>query len=402
MAPVCISDTDLRAFLVGELPVALEQAVAGHLETCTACTARARQLEAIPDPAVRALRQALRTAAGSVAPPAEAADRGAGPPACPVVPGDEVLEELGRGGMGIVYKARQERPARLVALKVILAGSEAEPERRARFLAEADATARLQHPGIVQVYEAGEHAGLPYLALEYVAGGTLADRLRAGPLPPLEAAGLLEAVARAIAHAHRHGVVHRDLKPGNVLLAEGRDAPPDGGAAGEKGKPPAAGRSPKVTDFGLAKLERTDLTATGAILGTPSYMAPEQAGGAPREVGPPADVYALGAILYECLTGRPPFQGVNVLETLVQVRGQEPVPVRQLQAGVPRDLETITLKCLQKEPHRRYASADELADDLARLLAGRPVRARPVGPIGRGWRWGRRNPAVAALLAALA
>jgi tetratricopeptide (TPR) repeat protein len=281
--------------------------------------------------------------------------------------------------MGVVYKARQVSLNRVVALKMILAGGHAGPDERARFLAEAEAIARVRHPGIVQVFDYGTHNGLPWFSLELCEGGSLAERLRQGPLPPREATEMVEKVARAVQAAHEGGVVHRDLKPGNVLLAH------DG--------------SPKITDFGLAK--RADgggQTQTGAVLGTPSYMAPEQAEGK-KDVGPPADVYALGAILYECLTGRPPFKAATQMETVLQVMRQEPVPVRELQPQAPADLATICHKCLQKETHKRYASARELAEDCAAFLDGRPIRARPIGTAERAWRWCKRNPAIAWLLA---
>jgi eukaryotic-like serine/threonine-protein kinase len=289
----------------------------------------------------------------------------------PAVSGYEVLGEVGRGGMGVVYKAWQKRPRRLVALKMILAGLHAGADRRARLLAEADAIARLHHRHIVQIYEVGEHAGLPYLALEYMPGGNLATRIDGQPQSPLRAASLAETIARAVAHAHAAGVIHRDLKPANVLLAE------DG--------------TPKITDFSLAKMGDAELTATGAVLGTPPYMAPEQAAGS-RAVGPAADVYAVGAILYEALTGRPPFRASTVLETLEQVRVQEPVPVWQLQPQVPPDLATVCLKCLEKDPEQRYPTANELADDLRRFLDGRPIRARRASMTERMRRWVRRNP----------
>jgi hypothetical protein len=306
----------------------------------------------------------------------------AGPPALPhAVPGYEVLGELGRGGMGVVYQARHLQLNRLVALKMILAGSHAGPEELARFRTEAEAVARLQHPNIVQIYEVGEHEGRPYFSLEFCPGGSLDKELAGTPLQPREAAALAERLTRAVAAAHKKGIVHRDLKPANVLLAENG--------------------VPKITDFGLAKrLDGAGQTASGAILGTPSYMAPEQAEGK-RAVGPAADVYALGAILYELLTGRPPFRAATALDTLLQVVGGEPVPVRQLQPKVPRDLETICHKCLQKEPSKRYGSAADLAEDLRRFRAGELIRARPVGALERAWRWGRRNPALAALVAVL-
>jgi serine/threonine-protein kinase len=297
----------------------------------------------------------------------------------------ELLRELGRGGMGVVYQAWQSSLSRTVALKMILAGAHAGPEELARFRAEAEAVARLQHPNIVQIYQVGEHDGRPYFALEYVEGGSLERKLAGAPRPPREAAALAETLARTVHYAHQRGIVHRDLKPANVLLTE------DG--------------TPKITDFGLAKIlvgARGDPTQTGAVLGTPGYMAPEQASGRPREVGPAADVYALGAILYECLTGRPPFLGETPLDTLEQVRALDPIPPRQLQPKVPLDLETICLKCLRKEPGQRYGSALDLAEDLRRFLGGESIRARPVGATGRLWRWCRRKPAVAILATALA
>jgi WD40 repeat protein/tRNA A-37 threonylcarbamoyl transferase component Bud32 len=297
-------------------------------------------------------------------------------------PGYQVLEEIGRGGMGVVYKARQLKANRLVALKVLLSGAHASAEERARFLAEAEAVARLQHPGIVQVFEIGEHDGRLFFSLELCPGGGLDRMLGGTPLPPREAAVLCEQLARAVQAAHDQGVVHRDLKPANVLFS-------------------AAGLA-KVADFGLAKrLEEQGQTATGAVVGTPSYMAPEQAAGR-KDVGPAADVYSLGAILYECLTGRPPFRAATLLETLLQVREEEPVSVRHLQPGAPRDLETVCLKCLTKEPGRRYASANDLADELVRWLGGQTIEARPAGRLERAWKWVRRNPALAGSLLAVA
>jgi WD40 repeat protein len=312
------------------------------------------------------------------------------------VPGYELLGELGRGGMGVVYKARQVALDRVVALKMILGGGHAGEQERGRFQVEAEAVARLQHPHIVQVFEVGQAEAGPFLALELVSGGSLAQRLAAGPLPPREAAWLVGLLARAVQHAHGRGVVHRDLKPANVLLARPESAP--------EGRPaPLTECQPKVTDFGLAK--RLDVqsgqTATGAVMGTPSYMAPEQALGQVHAAGPLADVYALGAILYECLTGRPPFVGPSSYATLEQVVAQEPVPLTRLQPSVPRDLETVCLKCLRKEPEKRYPSAEALADDLGRFLEGQPVQARPVGPTERLLKWARRRPAVAGLVLGL-
>jgi serine/threonine-protein kinase len=294
------------------------------------------------------------------------------------LPGYEILGELGRGGMGVVYKAWQVRLKRVVALKMILAGAHASGADLARFRAEAEGIARLQHPNIVQVYEVGEHEGRPFFSLEFCGGGSLGRKLNGKPLPPDEAATLTETLARAVQAAHDKHIIHRDLKPANVLLTE------DG--------------TPKVTDFGLAKrLDEAGQTQSGTVVGTPSYMAPEQAAGKGKAIGPAADVYALGAVLYECLTGRPPFIAATALDTLLQVIADDPVPPRRLNARVPRDLETICLKCLHKEPRKRYATASELADDLGRFQAGEPIRARPVGAAARLWRACRRNPLVAGL-----
>jgi WD40 repeat protein len=282
--------------------------------------------------------------------------------------------------MGVVYKARHLGLKRLVALKMIKSAHVTDQDRN-RFRAEAEAVARLQHPNIVQVFDVGEYEGQPYCALELADAGSLDHRLRQGTLTPRDAADLIGRLALAMDAAHALNVVHRDLKPANVLLT--------------------ADGTPKVTDFGLAKFldgAASGLTQAGEVLGTPSYMAPEQAAGG-REVGPAADVYALGAILYEALTGRPPFREPTVAETLARVRDQDPVPPARLRPGCPRDLETVCLKCLEKEPARRYRSAAALADDLRRFREGRPVLARRVGPLERGWRWCRRQPALAALSA---
>jgi WD40 repeat protein len=313
--------------------------------------------------------------------------------AWPHVPGYEVLGELGRGGMGVVYKARHVQLDRVVALKMVLPGAEARADDLARFRAEALAVARLQHPNIVQVYEVGEHQGRPFFSMEYVDGGSLSPRVRGTPLPPRAAAELVEMLARAVHHAHERGVVHRDLKPANVLLAA------CGLAAGAR--PQAAYGVPKITDFGLAKRLDADglQTRTGAVLGTPSYMAPEQARGQNRAVGPAVDVYALGAILYECLTGRPPFKGATPVDTVLQLLDSEPIPPRRLQPDCPPGLETVCLKCLHKEPRQRYAGALALAEDLHRFRAGEPVAARPLGAAARAQQWCRRNPLPAALLA---
>ncbi len=291
-----------------------------------------------------------------------------------------VLGELGRGGMGVVYLARKVALNRLCALKMVLAGAHAGPIALARFRAEAEAIARLTHPDIVQIYHIGETEGLPFLELEYLSGGSLDQMLDGSPRVSKIAAGLVEIMARAIAEAHRRGIVHRDLKPANVLLdANGR---------------------PKVADFGLAKILGSDggLTKTSAVLGSPSYMAPEQAEGNAELIGPTTDVYALGAILYELLTGRPPFRAATALETLAQVKDADPVPLTRLQPGLPRDVETICMKCLEKSPGRRYATALDLAEDLRRFLAGEPILAHQPPFWERAWKRARRRPALAAAL----
>jgi tetratricopeptide (TPR) repeat protein len=330
----------------------------------------------------------------------------------PGVPGLEPVEVLGAGGMGVVFRARQVALERDVAVKFLRDAHRAGAGPRERFLQEARAVARLRHPHLVQVYALGElpaaggAASQPYLVLEYVAGGNLADRLRGTPQPPADAARLVERLADAIHYAHQQGVIHRDLKPANVLLQcshhASRDEVHHASRDDYTHHSPLTSYQPKISDFGLAKLlTDSGLTHSGDVLGTPSYMAPEQASGRPGPVTAAVDVYGLGAILYETLTGRPPFASATVHATLGLVRQDEPVPPRRLQPTVPPDLETICLKCLRKDPGRRYAAAQELADDLRRFRAGEPIRARPVG-VGE-WLagWCRRRPGVAALLAAL-
>jgi serine/threonine protein kinase/antitoxin component HigA of HigAB toxin-antitoxin module len=320
----------------------------------------------------------------------------------PTIPGYEILQVLGRGGMGVVFKARQRSLNRLVALKMILAGAHASPMQLARFHIEAEALASLQHPNIVQVYEVGEHDGCPYFSLELVDGGSLDERLAGRPQPPRQAAALVETLARAVHVAHLRGIVHRDLKPANILLQMQKA---EGGRQKERTETSSfcllasAFCLPKITDFGLAKRleEEKSQTQSGAIMGTPDYMAPEQATGRTRDVTPAADVYALGAILYEMLTGRPPFEGTTTLEVLDQVRHQEPLPPSRRQPRVPRDLDTICLKCLSKLPAQRYTSAEALADDLRRFLTDEPIQARPVGRAERIVKWVRRRPTLAAL-----
>jgi serine/threonine protein kinase len=357
------------------------------------------------------------------------------------VPGYEIEAVLGRGAMGVVYKARHLALKRTVALKMVLAGGHAGPSELARFRIEAEAVARLQHPNIVQIHEVGEADGHPYCALEFVEGGNLAKKIAGKPLPAREAAKLVEALARAMQLAHSRNVVHRDLKPANILLQRKQSTDYTDYTDKNARRLSSSAESvesvddflPKITDFGLARQLDSDSgeTQAGAVMGTPSYMAPEQASGRAHEAGPAADIYALGAILYECLTGRPPFKGKTMVETLEQVRTQEPVPPsRVARSGdrattrsggrattrggrattrgratmVPPDLETICLKCLHKEPEKRYASAAELADDLVRYQHGEPIRARPVGGIERCVKWVKRNPVVtgAALVVVLA
>jgi WD40 repeat protein len=296
----------------------------------------------------------------------------------------EITRELARGGMGVVFQARQVSLNRVVALKMILAGQLANETDVKRFYTEAEAAANLDHPGIVPIFEVGQYEGQHYFSMGFVEGQSLSQRLAEGPLPAREAADLIRRVSQAIEYAHQRGVIHRDLKPANVLLDKNGN--------------------PRVTDFGLAKKLEGDsgLTGSGQIMGTPSYMPPEQAGGKRGDVGPAADVYALGATLYCLVTGRPPFQAATAMDTVIQVIGEEPVPPRRLNPSVPRDLETIVLKCLEKEPGKRYSSAAGLDGDLRRFLDGEPILARPVGPVERTWRWCRRNPVVADLAGGIA
>jgi eukaryotic-like serine/threonine-protein kinase len=433
----CAGRELLEQFLGGTLSEAASEAVAAHVEFCTACQVVLDQLmtevpvlpraallgeekDAEPEPPPGFLER-LRRLLPAVASPPEMllrwsrkdvvckaeADSGAGPNVDGVasppasVPGYEILGELSRGGMGVVYRARQVGLNRLVALKMIHAGAGASAVDRARFHTEAEAVARLHHSNIIQIYDIGQCDGCPYFTMELVCGPTLAQACQGRPQPAREAAALVQTLARAIACAHQQGILHRDLKPANVLLepagthtqrSRGGEAELPGSAIALLS---ASGWTPKLADFGLAKrLDDVSLTQHGLILGTPSYMAPEQVDGRGRMLGPAVDIYSLGAILFELLTGRPPFLSGSIESTLAIVASEDPIPPRRLQPDVPRDLETITLKCLEKEPARRYSTAPALAADLGRFLGGEPVLARQPSTLDRWIKLARRNPAV--------
>jgi len=314
----------------------------------------------------------------------------------------EILEEIARGGMGVVFKAKQQRLDRIVALKMILSGRLADQADVLRFHREARAAASLQHPNIVAIHEIGEHDGHHYFTMDFVDGPSLSEILREETLTPRRAAKLVMTIAEAVHAAHERDTLHRDLKPANILLA----ADSDRASKLRFSEGDWSSATPKITDFGLAKIlgdvdedSRAELTASGQILGTPSYMSPEQAKGQNSHIGPATDVYSLGAILYACLAGRAPFVTDSPVDTLMQVIRMEPASPRLLNSSVPKDLETVCLKCLNKEPHKRYGTAQQLADDLKRFLDGRPVLACPIGSLAKAWRWWRRNSAVAALLA---
>ena len=428
--------------LADALSKAERDAIARHVEGCVLCQEGLARLTGTNEaetwrraerppllPCWRALERIVRrlkrmpawlapTDPEKVAMPAgrsyQTANRRIATAACerPAVPGYELLGELGRGGMGVVYQARQLGLHRTVALKMVLSGIHIGAKDLARFRAEAGVIARLQHPNIVRIYDVGEVAGRPYFVLEFVNGGSLAQHLKGRPQPVRPAAQLIETLARAVDAAHAKGVIHRDLKPANILLEEPAvTSPSTRGTRDFSTDHTPLSLSfliPKITDFGVAKIavsegEAPDLrgpTVTGEMLGTPNYMAPEQAMVSRQPVGPAADVYSLGAILYELLTGRPPFMGETPLSTVLQVLHSEPVSVLSLRPSVPRDLETICLKCLSKEPRKRYGSAHELAEDVERYLSDEPIRARPALPMERLWRWVRRHPVPAGLLAA--
>jgi serine/threonine protein kinase len=437
---LCPSDETLALLLADALPAPERDALAQHVEGCAPCQRklarltevcedstwqRGAEIEPLSQPEEDILRRLKRVWRSSPPFRSDPGDtmvfraRDAAPPPAvegewPVVPGYEIVGVLGHGGMAVVFKALHLALQRVVALKMLKDWARAGEKELARFRAEADVIARLQHPNIVQIYDVGDVAGRPYFALEYIADGSLAQHLNGAPQPARLAAQFAEVLARAVHAAHTNGVVHRDLKPANILLVF--DEP--GAAQGvDRARIPSAlaadGRlltaAPKIADFGVAKcvsgdwrgqLDRSSLTVTGDLLGTPSYMAPEQAAPAGPPVGPAADIYALGAILYELLTGRPPFKGATLLDTVLQVLHSEPVSVTGLQPNVPRDLETICHKCLRKEPRHRYQSASELADDLQDFLRGQPIKARPRGTVEKVWRWVREHPVPTGLVGA--
>jgi WD40 repeat protein/serine/threonine protein kinase len=423
MSP-CPAVPDLERWLDEELEAPRQEDLAGHVADCARCqavlerlTQKTGELDALspaapagdPQPATGFLSELKKSPPSIARLGAPAPGRAAKVPAeAPAVAGYEILGELGRGGMGVVYQAQHLALNRTVALKMILAGAHAGPKERESFRREAEAAARLHHPNIVQIFDVGEADGRPYFVLEYVEQGSLMQRLHGDPQPLGPTVRLIETLARAIHFAHQQRVVHRDLKPANILLqpkeASGSSAAGEGLEAADEGPADSwYSALPKITDFGLSKRldEQASRSHSGEVVGTPSYMAPEQATARGPKVGPAADVYALGAILYEMLTGRPPFKGVTALDTLLQVVHEEPVRPARLRPKLPLDLETICLKCLEKEPARRYGSALALAEDLRRFRRGNPIAARPVGPLERGWKWVRRRPLSSGLAAGL-
>ncbi len=414
--PSCPSPADLHGLLAESLDDKNRLALELHVESCTACQAVLDRLTASENGAGAATAPAARD---DLPVPAEFAERlrqfspfepvaDIRPETAehetfrPDLPGFEIIDELGRGGMGVVYRAMQRGLNRVVAVKVLRHASSANAEELERFRLEAVALGRLRHPNIISIYEVGTHDGVPFFVMEYVAGGSLQQHLRGEPVPPRAAAALVEALAGALHAAHQAGLIHRDVKPANVLLSTG--------ANGQNGAHALAAlaetttwlsATPKLTDFGLVKQldASAGLTQSGQAIGTPHYIAPEALAGSPPT--PAYDQYALGVLLYQLLTCRPPFQGTSALAILQQAVSHEATSPGRLSAGVPADLETICLKCLDKDPGRRYRTAGALADDLARYRRGEPIVARPVGTRERIQKWARRKPAVAGLLASL-
>ncbi|MBA4192380.1 MAG: hypothetical protein C0467_30795 [Planctomycetaceae bacterium] len=412
----CPSSERLAALLDEQLPESHLADLEGHLNDCASCQQTLLGL-AVDTKELQRQHHLLRPDGGDHEAPGyllsalkqtlfAATQRQPRLTAPPVLPGYELLGELGRGGMAVVYCARHISLNRLVALKVILAGRHASPELRDRFRSEAEAIAQLRHPNVVQIYDVGEHDGLPYFSMELIEGGSLKDRLRVAPYLPKASAALVETMARAIHAAHVAGVVHRDLKPANILLhntVRSSDHTPVVGSdlsLSRHDELATLATNPKIADFGLALHRDSDngWTRTGDVLGTPAYMAPEQAQGRRADVGPATDIHALGIILYEMLTGRVPFEAEDDVNTLVQVSFDDPVPPRRIRTAIPRDLETICLKCLRKQPSQRYSSAMELADDLRRQQAGEPIHARPITTRERLIKLAIRRPLVASLL----
>jgi WD40 repeat protein len=400
----CPDQQRLEQLLEDSLDAVQREELSAHVAECAPCQEALERLTEAPAPLRNTLSSTRRPSANAsqsylsrlMQPPASVRHRPKGE--LPAIEGYDVLEEIGRGGMGVVYKARHIRLNRTVALKMILAGPHAGPRELARFRQEAEAVAKLHHPNIVQIFDIGEAGGHLYCPMELVEGGSLVQHLRGRPQPTDASARLVETLARTVHFAHERGIVHRDLKPGNILLQLDKETGRQPDKEKEVASVSLSSAIPKITDFGLAKRadEKANATLSGELVGTPSYMAPEQAGKS-RDVGPAADVYGLGAILYEMLTGHPPFKAATALDTVLQVLYEEPLLPSRLRPDVPRDLENICLKCLEKSPARRYSSALELAEDLRRFRRGETVLARPVGPRERLWKWVRRRPTLAGL-----
>jgi len=416
----CPTDAALTSFLDETLPEEARDSLSAHVDRCAGCQDRLDRLTNDTEGAVARIKahsELLRRDPGGSSLEVTTSEglvaEGTDSPRFPRVPGYDVLELIGKGGMGVVYRARHRRLNRLVALKMISAGIHADPRIVQRFFFEAEVMARIVHPQVVEVFEADVYKGpdgvpVPYLAMELLEGGTLRNILRQGPRSPSEAAALLEGIARAVHSAHLQGIVHRDLKPGNILFGGKADSGlwnlDQSTVVDSDFRLPSSTVLPKVGDFGLAKLLTPldeDLTTSGQIIGTPAYMAPEQASGE-GTIGPEADVYALGTILYEMLVGHPPFQGREPMKVLTRVMQESPPAVDRLRPDLPRDLAAVTMKCLEKSPQRRYRSAEDFAEDLRRFLENRPTTARPITAVERTWRLARRNPTIASLLATLA